>query len=100
MPFQSSAIDDEELIHNAARQGHVISLEVYLNQNPKCINKLFTYDKSIWTPLLAACFYKHEHVVRMLLTRFKPDIDAIGTINLDTLENRFELAEEVSSLWT
>jgi ankyrin repeat protein len=100
MPFQSSAIDDEELIHNAVRQGHVISLEVYLNQNPKCLNKLFTYDKATWTPLLAACFYQHEHVVRMLLTRFKPDINAIGTINLHTLENRFELAEEVSSLWT
>jgi ankyrin repeat protein len=100
MSFQLSAIDDDELIHRAACQGHCISLEVYLNQNPNCINKFFTYAESTWTPLLAACFYKHEHVVRMLLTRFKPDINAIGTINLKTLENRLELVEEVSSLWT
>jgi ankyrin repeat protein len=100
MSFQLSAIDDEELIHNAARQGHLISLEVYLNQNPKCINKLYTYDKSKWTPLLAACFYKHKHIVRMLLTRFKPDIDVVGTVNITTLENGLELFEDVSALWT
>ena len=100
MSFQSSAIDDEELIHRAACQGHRISLEIYLTQNPECINKLFTYAQSKWTPLIAACFYKYEHVVRMLLTRFKPDINTVGTINLKTLENRVELVEEVSALWT
>lgn len=100
MPFQVSALDDEELIHIAARQGHRISLEIYLNQNPQCINKLFVYKESSWTPLLVACFHKHEAVVRMLISRFKPDINAIGTINLRTLENRFELVDEVPPLWT
>jgi Fem-1 family protein b len=100
MSFQSSAIDDEELVHNVARQGHVFSLEIYLNQNPKCINKLFTYHQSKWTPLLVSCFYKHEHVVRMLLTRFKPDIEAVGTVTLHPINNRSDLAEEVSPLWT
>ena len=100
MSFHKSALNDEELIHTAARQGHRISLEIYLNQNPQCINKLFTYKESLWTPLLAACFHKHEHVVRMLISRFQPDIDAIGTINLRTLENRFELVDEVPPLWT
>lgn len=99
MSFQLSAIHDEELVHNAVREGHVISLEIYLNQSPQCINKLYTFNESKWTPLLAACFYKHEHVVRMLLTRFKPDVDAIGTVEILTLENTFELAEEVSPLW-
>ncbi|CAF4175783.1 unnamed protein product, partial [Rotaria sordida] len=100
MSFQSSAINDEELVHYAVRYGHIISLEVYLNQNPKCINKLYTYGQSKWTPLLAACFYKHEHIVRMLLTRFKPEIEALGTITLHSIDNRLDLAEEVSSLWT
>lgn len=100
MSFYVSDLDREEFIHTAARQGHRISLEIYLNQNPQCINKLFTYRESSWTPLLAACFHKHEDVVRMLLRRFKPDIDATGTINLRTLENRFELVEEVPPLWT
>lgn len=100
MSFQVSALDDEELIHTAARQGHRISLEIYLSQNPQCANKLFTYRESLWTPLLAACFYKHEDVVRMLLRCFRPDIHTTGTINLRTLENRFELVEEVPPLWT
>ena len=47
MSFQLSAIDDDELIHRAVREGHCISLEVYLNQNPNCINKLFTCGKFI-----------------------------------------------------
>ncbi|CAF3562034.1 unnamed protein product [Rotaria sp. Silwood1] len=100
MSFQISAINDEELVHNAVRHGHMISLQVYLNQNPKCINKLYKYGKSQWTPLLAACFYKHEHIVHMLLTRFKPDIEALGTITLNSIDNRLDLAEDVTALWT
>ncbi|CAF2575341.1 unnamed protein product [Rotaria sp. Silwood2] len=100
MSFQLSAINDEELVHDAVRYGHIISLEVYLNQNPKCINKLYTYGKSQWTPLIAACFYQHEHVVRMLLTNYKSNIEALGTITLNSIDNRLDLAEEVSALWT
>jgi len=100
MSFQSSAIDNEELIHTAVRQGHLISLEIYLNQNPNCINKLYTYNQSKWTPLLAACYYKHESIVRMLLNRFKPDIEAKGTVVFDTIDNQSEIIEDVSPLWT
>ncbi|CAF1476390.1 unnamed protein product [Adineta steineri] len=100
MSFQSSSVDNEELIHNAVRQGHSISLEIYLKQNPNCINKLFTYYQSKWTPLLAACYYQHEHIVRMLLMRFKPDIEALGTIVLNSIDNHSDIAEGVSPLWT
>jgi len=100
MLFRSSAIDNDELIHNAIRQGHIISLEIYLNQNPNCINKLYTYNQSKWTPLLAACYYKHEHIVRMLLYRYKPDIEAKGTIVFDMINNQSEIVEDVSPLWT
>ncbi|CAF3747387.1 unnamed protein product [Rotaria sp. Silwood1] len=100
MAFQSLAIDNDELIHNAVRQGHVISLEIYLNQNPTHINKLFTYNQSQWTPLLAACYYQHEHIVRMLLSRFKPDIEAKGTVVFDMISNQKDIIEDVSPLWT
>ncbi|CAF4993665.1 unnamed protein product, partial [Rotaria sp. Silwood1] len=100
MAFQSLAIDNDELIHNAVRQGHVISLEIYLNQNPTHINKLFTYNQSKWTPLLAACYYQHEHIVRMLLSRFKPDIEAKGTVVFDMISNQKDIIEDVSPLWT
>lgn len=100
MSFQLSACNDEELVHDAARHGHVISLEIYLNQNLTCVNKVYEYIKSRWTPLIAACFYKHKHIVHMLLTRFKPDIEALGTITVHSIDNRSDLAEEVSPLWT
>lgn len=100
MSFQSSAMDDEELIHNATRQGHVMSLEIYLNKNPWNINKLFTFNESKWTPLLAACYYKHEHVVGMLLNRFNPDIEVKGTVVFDINGNQKEIIEDVSALWT
>ncbi|CAF1281156.1 unnamed protein product [Rotaria sordida] len=100
MAFQSLAIDNDELIHNAVCQGHVISLEIYLNQNPNYINKYFTYNRSKWTPLLAACYYRHEHIVRMLLNRFKPDIEAKGTIVFDTYGNQRKIVKDVSPLWT
>jgi len=100
MPFQSSAIYNDELIHNAVRHGHIISLEIYLNQNPHSINKLFTYNQSKWTPLIAACYFKHEHIVRMLLHCFKPDIEAKGTIVFDLTNNQQEIIEDVSPLWT
>jgi ankyrin repeat protein len=99
MPFQLSAIDNDELIHEAVRLGHVISLEIYLNQNPKCVNKLYTCNQSKWTPLLAACYYKHEHVVRMLLNRYKPDIEAVGDVVINSTDDPLDLYEEVSPLW-
>ncbi|CAF1113190.1 unnamed protein product [Adineta steineri] len=100
MPFRSSAIRNDELIHTAVRRGHIISLEIYLNQNPTCINKIYTYNQSKWTPLLAACYYKHENIVRMLLRRFKPDIEILGTIVFDLINNQQEIIEDVSPLWT
>lgn len=100
MSFRSSAIDNDELIHHAVRQGHIISLEIYLNQNPNCLNKLYTYNQFKWTPLLAACYYKHEHIVRLLLNRYKPDIEAKGTIIFNMIDDQVEIVEDVSPLWT
>ncbi|UJR20551.1 hypothetical protein I4U23_023678 [Adineta vaga] len=100
MPFQSSSIDNEEFIHHAIRQGHVMCLEIYLNQNPQYLNKLFSFNRSKWTPVIAACFYKHEHIVRMLLRRFQPDLEQMGTIVFDLSDNQQEIVEDVSPLWT
>jgi Fem-1 family protein b len=86
-----------ELIHRATRQGRVFSLETYLNQYPiEDINQQYEYARSRWTLLIAACFYKHENVVRMLLRRFKPDIDALGDVKLDFVS---EIMYGVSPLW-
>jgi len=97
MSFKYSWTNKNELIHRATRQGRVFSLETYLNQYPiEDINQLYQYGRSRWTLLIAACFYKHENVVRMLLRRFKPDIDAVGDVKLDFVS---EIMYGVSPLW-
>lgn len=100
MSFERSALDNEELVHEAVRQGHRISLEIYLNQNPHCLNRIYTYNRSKWTPLLAACYYKQEEIVRMLLRRFHPDIESKGTVVFDMIDSQPEMVEDVSPLWT
>lgn len=97
MSFKYSFTNNDELIHRATREGRVFSLETYLNQYPiEDINQQYEYGRSRWTLLIAACFYKHENVVRMLLRRFKPDIDAVGDVKLDFVS---ETMYGVSALW-
>ena len=97
MSFEYSLTNKDELIHRATRQGRVFSLETYLNQySLDDINKQYEHGRSKWTLLIAACFYKHENVVRMLLRRFKPNIDAIGDVKLDFVS---EIMCGVSPLW-
>ncbi|UJR29136.1 hypothetical protein I4U23_010350 [Adineta vaga] len=97
MSLKYSWTTKDELIHRATRQGRVFSLETYLNRYPlENINQQFEYGRSRWTLLIAACFYKHEHIVRMLLRRFKPDVNAIGDVKLDFVH---EIMYGVSALW-
>jgi Fem-1 family protein b len=97
MSFEYSLTNKDELIHRAARQGRVFSLETYLTQFPiKDINEQYDYGRSKWTLLIAACYYKHENIVRMLLRRFKPDVNVIGDVKLDFVS---EIMYGVSPLW-
>ncbi|CAF0915689.1 unnamed protein product [Rotaria sordida] len=97
MLFDYSQVEKDELIHRATRQGRVLSLETYLNQYPIAnINQQYEYGRSRWTLLIAACFYKHENIVRMLLHRFKPDINAVGDVKLDFVH---DIMYGVSPLW-
>ncbi|CAF3523352.1 unnamed protein product [Rotaria sp. Silwood1] len=97
MLFDYSRAEKNELIHRATRQGRVFSLETYLNQHPIVnINQQYEYGRSRWTLLIAACFYKHENIVRMLLRRFKPDVNAVGDVKLDFVH---DIMYGVSSLW-
>ncbi len=97
MSFEYSLTNKDELIHRATRQGRVFSLETYLNQYPiENINEQHEYGRSKWTLLIAACFYKHENIVRMLLRRFKPDVNAVGDVKLDFVS---EIMCGVSPLW-
>lgn len=97
MSFEYSFMNKDELIHRAVHQGRVFSLETYLNRYPlEDIDQQYEHGRSRWTILIAACFYKHENIVRMLLRRFKPDVDAVGDVKLDFVS---EIMYGVSSLW-
>ncbi|CAF1282904.1 unnamed protein product [Rotaria magnacalcarata] len=97
MFFKYSREKQEELMHRATRQGHAFSLETYLNYyTEKNINQQYVYGRSKWTLLIAACFYRHENIVRMLMHRFKPDVDAVGNIKLDFVH---DIMYSVSPLW-
>ena len=97
MSFECSSTNTDELIQRFTRQGRVICLETYLNQFPHFdLNQYFDYGRSRWTLLIAACFYRHEHIVRMLLRRFKPNVNAVGDVKLDFVQ---EVIYGVSPLW-
>ena len=100
MSLRLSSLDNEELIHDAVLRDYLLALEIHLNENPQSINKFFRRNRCHWTPLIAACFFKHEAIVRMLLRRFKPDVEAKGTIVLDESTNDPEIFEDVPALWT
>lgn len=89
--------EKEELLHRTIRQGYVFSLETYLNLFPiENINQQYEYGRSKWTLLIAACFYKHKNIVRMLMRRFKPDVNVVGDIKLDFVN---DIICGVSPLW-
>lgn len=97
MSFECHRTNKDELIHRATRQGRIFTLETYLNQCPSFnFDRPINYGRSRWTVLIAACFYKHENIVRMLLRRFQPKVDAPGDVKLDFVH---EVMCGVSPLW-
>jgi Fem-1 homolog b len=97
MPFDCLSTNELERIHRAVRHGRVFTLETYLNRSSAdVIEQRHDYGRSRWTLLIAACFYQHEAIVRMLLRRFQPDVDAVGDVQLDFIR---ELMYGVSPLW-
>ena len=85
-------IDYDEIIHQDARNGYITPLKAYLEHKPECINKLYQYNESEWTVLLASCYYQHEAIVQMLITQFKCDVEAQGTI---TMYNNHNFSEKI-----
>jgi hypothetical protein len=100
MSLRLLLLDNKEFINDAVRQGQHLVVENYLNKNPQCINQLFQHETCQWTFLIAACFFKHEEMARMLLKRFKPDVEVQGTVVFDESTNNRMTYEGVSALWT
>jgi ankyrin repeat protein len=99
--FGLSSLKDENLIISAVRNGYLITLEVYLNeQNDEIINKLYNFDNNKLSILMGCCFYKHSNLVRMLLKRHSGlSIDLLGTVIFDSSYTHPETATDVPALW-
>ena len=94
------AIDKyDEIIHHDARNGYQISLEAYLKHKPECLNRFYQFGESKWTILIAACYFQHEAIVRMLVNQFNVDVEAEGTIVMNTRDTGHTTIERVTPLW-
>lgn len=87
-------------IYEAARDGIVVtllSLLKHLSQDDvkRYLNELVVDGQNRCTPLIIAAKNGHENVVRMLLMKFKPELEIEGSVQFDGY-----LIEGTTALWT
>jgi Fem-1 family protein b len=88
---------------SSARQGDANLLENHLSavSNPNIyLNRV--YDEAgeqKCTLLMIACLNGHEDIIRMLLRRFKPDLEVLNNILLDEGDITHQIFVDVSVLW-
>ena len=94
----------EQLLLSAARHGDVHTLEHYLSKidNPSIyLNRVYEEVQMQKCSLLTiACLNGHIDVIRMLLTRFKPDLEVLNNILFGDVNANPHLFFNVSVLWT
>ncbi|XP_033211455.1 protein fem-1 homolog B isoform X2 [Belonocnema kinseyi] len=87
-------------VYYAARDGMAITLFALLNEKtPEQINclinqKVLQEDGQRCTPLIVASRFGHDRVVKMLLDKFKPELEEEGTVKFDGY-----VIEGASALW-
>ncbi|CAL1674637.1 unnamed protein product [Lasius platythorax] len=87
-------------IYYSARDGMAIALYTLLNDksdadvNHLINQKVLEDDGQRCTPLIVAARYGHNKVVRMLLEKFKPDLEQEGTVKFNGY-----VIEGASALW-
>ncbi|XP_066601371.1 protein fem-1 homolog B-like [Prorops nasuta] len=89
-------------VYYAARDGMAIVLYTLLSDSDKTIEdinwlinqKVLEENGQRCTPLIVAARYGHNRVVKMLLQKFKPDLEQEGTVEFDGF-----FTEGASALW-
>lgn len=86
-------------VYYAARDGMAITLYALLADKPrdevsKMLEQIVEEDGQKCTPLVIAARNGHDKVVKMLLTKFHPDIEQEGTVRFDGY-----VIEGASALW-
>lgn len=87
-------------VYYAARDGMAIALYDLLSDRPaeqidRLVNqKILEDDDQRYTPLIVAAQYGRDRVVKMLLDKFKPDLEQEATVQIDGY-----VIERASALW-
>lgn len=87
-------------VYYAAKDGMAIALYDLLSNKPfKQVNhlinqKVLEEDGQQCTPLIIAAQYGHDSVVKILLDKFKPDLEQEGSVKFDGC-----VIEKASALW-
>ncbi len=99
-----SGIEYVNLLLSAARQGDINALENHLStiKNPTIyLNQV--YDEALMqkcTLLTIACLNGHVDIIRMLLSRFKPDLEVLNNVIFGDVNPNQHVFSNVSVLWT
>jgi Fem-1 family protein b len=104
MKFSRTPEDDwNDILLSAVRQGDANLLESHLSTvlNPDLyLNRVYNEsDDQKCTLLMIACLNGHEDIIRMLLCRFKPDLEVPNNILLENANKTRQMLFNVSTLW-
>ncbi len=93
----------DDLLLSAVRQGNMNLLENHLSMlmNPDLyLNRVYDEaDGPQCTILMIACLNKCEDIIRMLLQRFKPDLEILNNSYFEDAFTKRQIFYDVSILW-
>jgi Fem-1 family protein b len=99
----TSENDFNDILLSAVHQGDTNLLESYLSTvlNPNLyLNHVYDEaNEQKCTLLMIACLNGHEDIIRMLLRRFKPDLEVLNNILLSERNALQDMLLDVSVLW-
>ena len=93
----------DELLLSAVRQSDVNLLENHLSTvvNPNLyLNRVYDGgENKKCTLLMLACLNRHQHLMHMLLHRFKPDLEVLNNVLFEDRNTSRAMLYSVSVLW-
>ncbi|CAF3477166.1 unnamed protein product [Rotaria sp. Silwood1] len=93
----------DNLLLLSVRQGDIDILEEYLSLIPNSdeyLNQIFDeeYNQKC-TLLMIACLHRHDNIIRMILRRFKPDLEVTNDILFGDGNKNQQMCFNVTILW-
>ncbi|XP_033322201.2 protein fem-1 homolog B [Megalopta genalis] len=98
--IEASITRDRKRVYYHAKDGMAIAVYLLCSKaSPELVDQLINQrvverDGHECTPLMIAARYGHDKVVKILLDKFKPDLEQEGTVKFDG-----QVIEKVTALW-